>query len=245
MTATVFDGKQLLGKLSRRIKNAAERIRKQRHIEVGLGILLVTGDQVSMSDATKIAGTAEELGIVVHIERVAQRNVSRKFYPTLEEYADSPFIQGIYVQLPLPTQIVPLPEVMSRLPPEKDVAGMHFTNRGMATFPLHEVAFTVHPPENLAVAAALEECRVPLKGGKVLLIGSNQTTGAVKLLAGYLFDRGCDIRVLHSVSVRGHEQVEDPKFRNDTRREADRDVRIINPDGEACYSCGRVGGALS
>ncbi len=233
MSATVYDGKALIAKLSRRIKRDAERIRKQRHIEVGLGILLVTGDQVSMGDVTKIAAKAEELGIVVQLQRVAQRNVGRKFYPTLEEYAASPFVQGIYIQLPLPTQIVPLSEVMQRLPPEKDVAGLHFQNRGMATYPPHEVEYTVHPPELTAVKSAMEECAFQLKGGKVVIIGSNATTGTVKLLANYLYDRGSNVRVVHVSSIPGfasqtHETT--LKEQSATTNELE---EIINPDGEA------------
>ncbi len=235
MSAKVIDGKNMVNRISRRIKRDAERLRSQYHIEVGLGLLLVTGDQVSMADSGRIAQVAEQAGIKVHTERVAQRNVARKFYPSLEEYAASPFIQGIYIQLPLPTEIVPLSEVMRRLPPEKDVAGLHFINRGISTYPSHEVGNVVHPPEILAVAETLKECEFEMRGGKVVVVGSNETVSMVKILAGYLYDQGSNVKLLRYSAISGASG--DRKMRRLDMRDEDEikdDLEtIINPDGEA------------
>jgi methylenetetrahydrofolate dehydrogenase (NADP+)/methenyltetrahydrofolate cyclohydrolase len=203
VSAEVYDGKALVGKIVGRTRRAADRLRREHHIEVGLGILLVTGDQVTMADSAKIASIAEQAGIKVELERVAQRNIARRFYPTLEEYAESPFIQGIYVQLPLPTEIVPLEEVMRRLPPMKDVAGLHFINRGKSTYPSREVGAVVHPPELSAVAATLRECGVRLNGGKLVIVASEATAGTAKLLAGYLYDHGSHVRLVRYSALQG------------------------------------------
>jgi methylenetetrahydrofolate dehydrogenase (NADP+)/methenyltetrahydrofolate cyclohydrolase len=230
--ATIYDGKTLVTRLSSRIKRETERLRRQRHIEVGLGILMVTGDQVSMSDTTRISSTAEELGIRVQVERVAQRNIARKFYPTLEEYASSPFIQGIYIQLPLPTEIIPLREVMDRLPPEKDVGGIHFINRGISTYPSNEVEQTVIPPEIQAIVTSLHECKVEMKGGKIVLVGSHSSGSMVRLLGGHLYRLGCDVRMLWYENFRGvvpddtkhrFKSVENEKYEFDS---------LVNPEGE-------------
>lgn len=233
MSATVYDGKVLISKLSRRIRRDADRLRSQQHIDVGLGILLITGDQVAMADSGKIVSLAEQSGIQVQIERVARRNVARKFYPTLDEYARSPFIQGIYIQLPLPTELVPLEEVMKRLPPEKDVGGLHFINRGMSTYPPHETGTQIHPPEILAIAETLKQNDFELKSGKVVIVGSDATAGLVKILAGYLFDKGCNVRILrYSNLVRSSSDRNGQRLKDidDGGREGG---TIINPDGEA------------
>ena len=245
MSANIYDGKALVAKMSARIKREAERLRRQRHLEVGLGILLVTGDQVSMAEAGKIATIAKESGVKVHMESVAQRNIERKFYPALEEYATSPFVQGIYIQLPLPTEIVPLSEVMRRLPPEKDVAGLHFVNRGMSTYPPHQVEATVHPPEMLAVAAALKECKIDLKGGKVVLIGSNATIGAVKLLAAYLYGRGCSVRLLHYSDIPAVSTSKTAQRLKSVEEPGGEQPYIVNPDGEAVITWTNRPGWLS
>jgi len=245
VSATVYDGKSLVSKLARRIKRDAEQLRRQHHIDVSLGILLITGDQVSMADSGKIAGLAEHAGVSVHVERVAQRNIARKFYPTLEEYAASPFIQGIYIQLPLPTQIMPLAEVMRRLPPEKDVAGLHFVNRGMSTYPPHEVGDRAHPPEVLAVAETLKECGVNMKGGRVVVVGSEETAGLVKILVGYLFDQGCSVRLLRYSNI---SQATSPgKARRLKSIENDVEIEdtVINPEGEAVVAWANHGGWLT
>jgi len=245
VSANVFDGKSLLNRLNRQISRSAERIHKQRHVEVGLGILLVTGDQVSMSESAKIAQTAESLGINVHMQRVAQRNIGRQFYPVLEEYAVSPFIQGIYIQLPLPTEILPLDEVMKRLPPDKDVAGMHYINRGIASYPADEIDFSIHPPENLAVIAALKECKVPLKGGKVVVVGTNTTVGPVKLLASHLYNEGCEVRTMHLSSIKRIEPLEKKKLRITTPIDNPEKETVINPDGEAVVTWTNSAGWLT
>jgi methylenetetrahydrofolate dehydrogenase (NADP+) / methenyltetrahydrofolate cyclohydrolase len=242
----VYDGKILVARLSARIKRDVERVKRQHHIEAGLGILLVTGDQVSMSDSGKIASTAEELGFVVHIERVAQRNVARKFFPTLDEYATSPFVQGIYIQLPLPTEIISIEEVMKRLPPSKDITGMHFISRGRATYAPSEVSSLVYPPEILAVGAALKECKVELKGGKVVIIGSIFTLGMVKLLSNYLFEKGCNVRLVRyensfgSQSAQGLSKLKAVQEPSEIKKDD-----IVNPEGEAVVTWANQPGWLT
>lgn len=236
MVAKVIDGRSLVNRLIRNIKREAASLRKMHHIEVGLGILLVTGDQVSMADSGKIASAAEEAGIKVQIERVAQRNVARRFYPTLEEYSRSPFIQGIYIQLPLPTRIVPLKEVMLRLPIAKDVAGLHFLNRGMATYPAHEVDEITHPPELLAVHEILNECNFEIKGGNVVVVGSDATAGMTKMLTNYLYDQGCNVRLLKFSNISTTEDGEITKLKRLDKAD-EITPGIINPKGEAVITC--------
>jgi methylenetetrahydrofolate dehydrogenase (NADP+) / methenyltetrahydrofolate cyclohydrolase len=243
--ATVYDGKVLVSRLSARIKRETERLKRQHHIEAGLGILMVTGDQVSMSDASKVASTAEEVGIKVYLERVAQRNIARKFFPTLDEYAKSPFIQGIYIQLPLPTEIISLDEVMRRLPVSKDVGGIHFLNRGMATYPAREAGEAIISPEILAIASTLKECKIELRGGKLVVVGGGTTEGMVQLLAGYFYNKGCNVRLIRYENI--HSQVEEDGLRH--LRPSDvpgsGSLEIINPDGEAVVSWANQPGWLT
>ncbi|MCX6644856.1 MAG: hypothetical protein NTY09_00640 [bacterium] len=237
MAAKVLDGKSIVNRITRRIERDVTLLRKQHYIEVGLGILLVTGDQVSMADSGKIATVAEQAGIKVHIERVAQRNVARRFYPTLEEYTRSPFVQGIYIQLPLPTQIIPLKEVMDRLPLQKDVGGLHFLNRGMATYPAHEVDEITHPPEILAVFETLKECEFEVNGGNVVIVGSDVTAGITKLISNYLYDKGCNVRLLKFSNI--SPTAEEGEIRKLRRldEKTEKAPGIINPDGEAVITC--------
>jgi len=247
VSATVFDGKALVNKIIRRIKRDAELLRKRNHIEVGLGLVLVTGDQVAMADTGKIAELASQAGVKVHIERVAQRNVARKFYPTLEEYAASPFIQGIFIQLPLPVDIVPMTEVMKRLPPKKDVACLHFINRGISTYPPHEVEQHVKPPEILAVTETLKQLEFEIQGGKVVVVGSNATAGMVKMLAGYLYDQGSNVRLLRYSSI-ARDDAQGSKIKQ-LESGGEKDLEnysfVINPEGEAVITWANHPGWLS
>ncbi len=233
MSATVYDGKALVAKISRRVIREAQQLRKRHHIEVGLGLLLITGDQVAMADSGKIASLAEQADIKIHIERVARRNVARRFYPTLEEYAASPFIQGIYIQLPLPTEIVPLADVMRRLPPEKDVAGLHFVNRGMSTYARHEVTGSVQPPEILAACEALMECGFEIRSGNIVLVGSKATSGLIKVLAGYLYDKGANVRLLRYANIGSESDAPKTERLKSLDDEKPKENPIINPKGEA------------
>lgn len=232
MSAQIFDGKALLARLEGRIKRDARLLRKNFHIDVGLGILLVTGDQVSMSESGKIASRAEELGITVKLESVAKRNISRRFYPILDEWNKSPFIQGTYIQLPLPADVISLDEVMKRLPPNKDVGGIHFINRGKATYPSSESGISVTPPEILAVAETLESCGFALNGGNVVLIGSLSTSGIVRLMAGYLYDRGCNVRLVKWESIQGSKSGMHQRKLNLEPATENRPEKVLNPDNE-------------
>jgi 5,10-methylene-tetrahydrofolate dehydrogenase/methenyl tetrahydrofolate cyclohydrolase len=125
---------------------------------------------------------------------------------------------------------------MRRLPPQKDVAGIHFMNRGISTYPPYEVPETVQSPEILAVAAALKECRVEFKGGKVAVVGSGPTAGMTKLLAGYLYDKGCNVRLLRFENLGGARLHGPDLLRSLEETQVDKTVEIVNPDGEAVVS---------
>jgi 5,10-methylene-tetrahydrofolate dehydrogenase/methenyl tetrahydrofolate cyclohydrolase len=122
---------------------------------------------------------------------------------------------------------------------------MHFTNRGMASYPSNEIEFALHPPENLAVAATLQECKVPLKGGKVLIVGSSATEGPVRLLAGYLYDSGCDVRILHLASISGIAPAEEKRLLKGHLAEKASESFTINPEGDAVVTWTNIAGWLT
>lgn len=130
MSATVLDAKPIVNRLTRQISEDLMAIRRElRGENPGLGILLVTGDQVLMAYADRLGRDATALGMNVIYERLADRKVETDLTLKLQEVADNPAVHGILLlsaQLDRPD----FDQVIAVLPGKADISGLHYANLG-------------------------------------------------------------------------------------------------------------------
>jgi 5,10-methylene-tetrahydrofolate dehydrogenase/methenyl tetrahydrofolate cyclohydrolase len=107
------------------------------------------------------------------------------------------------------------------------------------------VAHSAHPPEVLAVAETLKECGFNLKGGRVVVVGSDGTAGLVKILVGYLFDQGCSVRLLRYSNISQETTPGKARRLKTVEESVETEDTVINPEGEAVVTWANHGGWLT
>jgi methylenetetrahydrofolate dehydrogenase (NADP+)/methenyltetrahydrofolate cyclohydrolase len=187
MPATIMDGRAL-----------AERIRTEVADEVkalegtlGLATVLVGDDPASDIYIRNKHKAAREAGIDARDHRLPKDASEDDVLGLVEELNASDEIDGILVQLPLPSAIDEN-RVIRAVEPIKDVDGFHPFNAGQLY--LGEPTHVSATP--LGILALLDEYDVALEGANAVVIGRSEIVG--KPVAHLLLQRNATVTVCHS-----------------------------------------------
>jgi methylenetetrahydrofolate dehydrogenase (NADP+)/methenyltetrahydrofolate cyclohydrolase len=142
---------------------------------VALGILMSEGDLATESFIKIKSRAAQQLGVEVVRRALPQNSTTEDALLALAELSTR--VQGVIVQLPLPSAI-DAEKVIAAIPPQKDVD---------AIGPKPHV---VYAPVALAVEKILTESAVTLPGKKVVVVGAGRLVG--KPTAELLTERGAN-----------------------------------------------------
>src|SRR5437868_1166812 len=150
----------------------AERVREQVKADVagldhvGLATVLVGDDPASGIYVRRKHEAAVAAGIESFDRRLPTETSEHDLLATLDELNADDAVDGILVQLPLPSQI-DSERVLRAVDPMKDVDGFHPFNAGR----LYAGEPTFVPATPLGVMAILEEHEVPLSGARAVVVG--------------------------------------------------------------------------
>jgi methylenetetrahydrofolate dehydrogenase (NADP+) / methenyltetrahydrofolate cyclohydrolase len=175
----------------------ASRIRAEVAEEVGeLGGLKLVTIQVGEDPASTMYlrrkhDAAEEAGIASDDRKLPEETSEDELLELVAGLNDDDSVDGILVQLPLPTQIDEA-RVIRALNPVKDVDGFHPFNAGQ----LYLGRPTLVPATPLGIMALLAEHRVPLEGAEAVVIGRSDIVG--KPIAHLLLQANATVTICHS-----------------------------------------------
>ncbi len=193
-----------------------------------LGIITVTTDEQNVAFASKVQAMAAGLGIKVEDERVAARNVGRKFLPMLRDWANDDSMQGIVLLYEPDENLPPLSEIYNLLPWEKDAYGGHFQNVGRYCIEKDIPPGCPVPAEVAAVTEIINHYQMPVRKKRVVIVGEGHTFE--RALMQRLCTMGCEVAFQRPEadtaamqSASGHT----PKSR----------PPVINRGGEVVVSC--------
>lgn len=167
----IYDCKLLCQKLTRRCEKELLQITTHSGAKLRLGIITVTKDEQNVAFASKVQSLAVSLGLDVTDERVAVRNVGRKFMPLIRKWAEDDSMQGILVLYKPDTNMPTLSEVYSIIPWEKDTYGEHFHNVGHFCLESEPDSGTPQPAEASAVVEIINHYQMPVKRKSVIIVG--------------------------------------------------------------------------
>lgn len=189
MSARLIDGRQIAaGVLDDVRQRVAKRI-AQGQRPPALAVILVGHDPASEIYVRNKTDACQRVGI---------RSIPYTF-PTigteaLQDLVDSlnadPAVDGILIQLPLPTPLEAGP-LIERLRPEKDVDGFHPYNMGR----LAVRAPLLRPCTPAGVMTLLQHTGIPLRGLHAVIIGASNHVG--RPMALELLLAGCTVTVCH------------------------------------------------
>jgi len=171
MTATVIDGKQVAESMRAELKEEVARL-KTKGIVPGLGVVLVGVDPASISYVTAKERACEELGMYSDDNRVPPDICQEELMALVRRMNADPKINGILVQLPLPSHLNEA-EVLMAIDPNKDVDGFHPTNVGKMV--VGEKSFLPCTPHG--VVQLLLRSGVKLEGSHTVIVGRSNIVG--------------------------------------------------------------------
>jgi methylenetetrahydrofolate dehydrogenase (NADP+)/methenyltetrahydrofolate cyclohydrolase len=175
----------------------AERVREQVRADIaelgsiGLATVLVGDDPASHVYVGKKHETATADGLRSIDRRLPADTTQGALLELLDELNRDDGVDGILVQLPLPSQI-DTETVLRAVEPIKDVDGFHPFNAGR----LYAGHPTFVPATPLGIMALLEEHRVPLDGADAVVVGRSTIVG--KPIAHLLLGANATVTICHS-----------------------------------------------
>ncbi|TPG40489.1 bifunctional methylenetetrahydrofolate dehydrogenase/methenyltetrahydrofolate cyclohydrolase FolD [Sphingomonas koreensis] len=191
MTATIIDGKAFALSLRERIAGEVARFSAATGRKPGLAVVLV-GEDAASSVYVRSKGKATIAAGMESFEHRLPADTSEAALLTLVDRLNAdPAIDGILVQLPLPSQIDER-KVITRIDPDKDVDGFHPVNAGRLASGLHGFV----PCTPLGCLMLLKDQRGSLAGLDAVVIGRSNIVG--KPMALLLLGENCTVTVAHS-----------------------------------------------
>jgi methylenetetrahydrofolate dehydrogenase (NADP+) / methenyltetrahydrofolate cyclohydrolase len=186
----LLDGKALSNKIKVQVKKEVDELQLQRQITPGLAVVLVGSDPASATYVKMKSKSCNDAGIysVVHEmpATISQDNILK----TIDMMNQNPNIDGILVQLPLPSHI-DTTVILEAIDPKKDVDGFHPFNVGRVRAGLDGFI----PATPYGVMELLKEYDIDVKGKDVCVVGASNIVG--KPLATLMLNANATVDICH------------------------------------------------
>ncbi|MNF42440.1 Bifunctional protein FolD protein [compost metagenome] len=192
-TSKLIDGKAAANRVMALVKADVQRL-KADGIEPALAVILVGQDPASQVYVRNKILRAEEAGIRSLEYRLSADTTQVLLLKLIAELNDDDSVNGILLQLPLPSHIEET-RALQAIAPGKDVDGFHSENVGG----LSQGRNVLTPCTPSGCMQLLEDACGDLSGKHAVVIGRSNIVG--KPMAALLLKAHCSVTILHSRSV--------------------------------------------
>lgn len=201
----ILDGKWLASQYHKRIQREVLECQEQNGRPPGLGVLLVGDNPASRAYVgMKERVATRKCGFKTFDRFLPESAAAKEVIGVVEEFNRHPEIDGILVQLPLPSHLDSAP-VLDLILPEKDADGLHPLNQGLVMrgdgslipctplgcMKLIDFAFSEDRSGD-----ATEITEADLSGFNAVVVGRSLLVG--KPVAQLLIDRNATVTQVHS-----------------------------------------------
>lgn len=172
MSAKIIDGKAIANQIKHEL---AEKIkaRKLNNLRLpGLAVILVGHDPASEVYVRNKRLACEEVGIISHSYDLPSETGEAELLNLIQTLNADPNIDGILVQLPLPTHI-DANHIVESIRPDKDVDGFHPYNLGR----LAQRRPYLRPCTPYGIMALLDHEHINVKGLHAVVVGASNIVG--------------------------------------------------------------------
>jgi methylenetetrahydrofolate dehydrogenase (NADP+)/methenyltetrahydrofolate cyclohydrolase len=190
--AVILNGKELSEKIRGELKNEVAALKERFGRAPTLAVVLVGNDPASEIYVRNKIKACKKVGINSLDLRLPEETTQEQLNKKVKELNDSPNVDGIIVQLPLPKHLS-CREVINLISPEKDVDGFHPVNAGKCMLGLYEEGLMPCTPAG--VMKILESYRIELQGKNAVMVGHSNIVG--KPLANMLLNANATVSVCH------------------------------------------------
>lgn len=188
--AEIIDGKAIAAQIKEEVKAGVSALAEQG-IHVTLAVIQVGADPASCVYVRNKKRTCAELGIRSLSYELAQQTTQQELLSLVEELNGRKDVDGILVQLPLPSHIQEK-RVIEAIDPKKDVDGFHPVNAGaLAT---GENGFLPGTP--FGIIQLLKRSGIEIDGRECVVVGRSNIVG--KPMAQLLLRENATVTIAHS-----------------------------------------------
>jgi methylenetetrahydrofolate dehydrogenase (NADP+)/methenyltetrahydrofolate cyclohydrolase len=194
VSATIIDGKEVAAAVRAEL---AGRVREltDAGVRPGLGVVLCGDNPGSHVYVRNKGRVAEELGIRFELHQPPGDSDTGTIVALVERMNDDPEIDGILVQLPLPSQVDP-DAVLRTLRPDKDADGLHPYNLGLLAQGARAPVVACTPNGCMEL---IRSSGVAVRGANAVVVGRSALVG--RPMAMLLLNADCTVTMCHSRTV--------------------------------------------
>jgi methylenetetrahydrofolate dehydrogenase (NADP+)/methenyltetrahydrofolate cyclohydrolase len=191
----IINGREISEEIQIIIKKKIDKIKKRKP---GLALIIIGKNQASISYVRMKKKMCEKIGIISEIITLPENTTEKNLIIEIEKLNNADHIDGILVQLPLPS-FMNVNRILLTIDPDKDVDGFHPINLGKLLLG-NTTGFIPCTP--LGIHILLNKSLINIKGKHVVIVGRSNIVG--KPLASLLVQKrkGCNatVTVAHSAS---------------------------------------------
>lgn len=185
-----IDGKEVSGQIKEELKQKVKKL-KEQGIEITLAVIQVGTDPASSVYVRNKKRACEEIGICSLAYELSQDTTQEKLLELIKELNQKKEVNGILVQLPLPSHIKE-ELVIQTIAPEKDVDGFHPQSVGALS--IGQKGFVSCTPAG--IIQLLKRSNIEIEGKECVIIGRSNIVG--KPMALLLLRENATVTICHS-----------------------------------------------
>lgn len=172
MAASIIDGKSVAAEFRNQIKQDVAALIQAGHRAPGLAVILVGEDIASTIYVNSKRIACKDVGFNSFAYNLPIETGEDELLSLIDTLNNAPDVDGILVQLPLPSHINPR-EIIERINPHKDVDGFHPYNLGR----LAQGNPLLRPCTPYGVMKLLEHYKISVTGKHAVVIGASNIVG--------------------------------------------------------------------
>lgn len=186
----LLDGKALSAKIEKNIVDEVKDLKNKTGLVPGLAVILVGQDPASAAYVNMKKKACDRVGFYSVTHEMPSDISQAAIENTIKMMNSNPNIDGILIQLPLPSQI-DTTKILELVEPSKDVDGFHPYNVGRLTTGLDGFV----PCTPLGVMKLLAEYNIDVKGKNCVVVGASNIVG--KPMSLLLLNANATVEICH------------------------------------------------
>lgn len=194
MPAKIIDGRALASQIREEVKSGVEKLKEEKGIIPGLGVILVGENPASKVYVRNKARACEHVGIYSETIKLPEEISEEELLEHVNKLNEREDINGILVQLPLPKHINS-EKILLAISPDKDVDGFHPINVGKLTTGEE----TFYPCTPSGIIEIIKRQGIEIKGKEAVVIGRSNIVG--KPVALLLLHNHATVTICHSRTI--------------------------------------------
>lgn len=187
-----IDGKAFSQVILEKIREEHNQLKEKYGKQAGLAVVIVGNNPASQVYVRNKMKACENVGFYSENIELDENISEEELLQEIDKLNKNDRINGILVQLPLPSHINEL-KIIDSISPEKDVDGFHVANIGKMVIG-DETGFLSCTP--YGIMQLLEEYKIEIAGKDTVIIGRSNIVG--KPMALMLIQKGATVQVCNS-----------------------------------------------